>query len=126
MKVIETTLQQVRQAEQISRTDLISSISTLSELKIVSDVQHRKIEDLENKLQESVDEAQRYQDKLVEIRDRCNQLTMSCEEERNKRSDDPTPHPTHPDSVLSLGWSSRDSVMKIRDKERRRRIRSQS
>jgi flagellar biosynthesis chaperone FliJ len=100
MKVIETTLQQVRQAEQISRTDLISSISTLSELKIVSDVQHRKIEDLENKLQESVDEAQRYQDKLVEIRDRCNQLTMSCEEERNKRSDDLHPPSTPP--ILTL------------------------
>jgi hypothetical protein len=85
MKLMETTMQQVRQAEQTSRTDLISSISTLSELKIVSDVQHRKIEELETKLQQNVEESQRYQERLVEIRDRCNQLTMNCEEERNKR-----------------------------------------
>lgn len=85
MKVIESTLQQLRQAEQGARAELVTTTATLSELKMLSENQQKKIEELESQLQQKVTESQKYQERLLEFQERCHLLSTNCDEERTKR-----------------------------------------
>jgi chromosome segregation ATPase len=89
MKILESTLQQLRQAEHVARSELSSSAAILSELRVSTETQQKKIEELEAKLQQTLEESQKYQQRLQELKERCNLLTTNCEEERNKRSTSP-------------------------------------
>lgn len=85
IKVIEATLQQLRQAEQAARTELSTTAITLSELRISNEAQQKKIEELELLLQQKTDELQKYQDRIQELKDRCNTFSTTSDEERTRR-----------------------------------------
>jgi FtsZ-binding cell division protein ZapB len=91
MKIIESTMLQLRQAEQVARGELSSSAITLSDLRVANETQQKRIEELEAKLQQTVEESQKYQERLQELKERCNLLTANADEERNKRLAPPLP-----------------------------------